>query len=286
MSCKFSEIKTNKNNILSSRVSPNVIYNRFDLLYGDDYELYDIGFTVVPVKKIDDYLTVGLYLVDGNKSILSKFLTFLFNKYSDIKYIIVKHCYTNICKAKPYPYWHIKLPKTKEEFDNTLVSRVRYNTKWYPKKVNKDIGEYKIIKYEACEISPDIIKLYLQWKSLSHGFSWGGKAIDYIKNAGITHGYVMTITDKIYAIAFICDTGDNVYFENFSYDVEYNKYSLGMIIYYHIICDMIKNKKNIFYLSGGYLDYKKWYNGILSYTYSGKIKRHHSFWWHLKHLKF
>ena len=63
MACKFSEIKTNKNNILSSRVSPNVIYNRFDLLYGDDYELYDIGFTVVPVKKIDDYLTVGFTLL-------------------------------------------------------------------------------------------------------------------------------------------------------------------------------------------------------------------------------
>ena len=46
----FVQIFDNKSAVLKSCVTPNVIHNRFDLLYGDEYELYDIGDIVVPVK--------------------------------------------------------------------------------------------------------------------------------------------------------------------------------------------------------------------------------------------
>ena len=83
----------------------------------------------------------------------------------------------------------------------------------------------------------------------------------------------MYINKETIAVAFICDTGDNVYFENFSYDKTFEKYSIGMVLYYYVICDLIQIHKKIFYLSGGWLDYKRHYNGVLTLTYSGKIYR-------------
>ena len=106
----------------------------------------------------------------------------------------------------------------------------------------------------------------------------------------------MEINNDVLAIGFICTTDDNVFFEQFSYsqDKKHAKYSLGMVLYYGIICDLIKLGRKKFFLSGGWLDYKKRYNGILQYTYSGIINRgstanhkhHHSFWWHIRHFKF
>lgn len=286
----FIQITGNKKDVLKARINPDVIYNRFDLLYNEtDWDLYDLKDLVVPVKIVDDHLIVGLYLVKADQGLLLEFFDFLFKKY-DKKYIEIKHCYENLCDAEPYPYWHIELPKTKEDFDKTLSHRVRYNTKWYPKKMIENFGEYIITKYSAKDLNNEIMSLYLQWKHLSHNFIWDKQPMDYIQYAGITDGYVMTIGNRICAIGFICETGNNAYFENFSYDTEYKQYSPGMIVYYYIIIDMIKLHKKILYLSGGWLDYKKWYNGVLTYTFSGHFVnpkyKHHTFWWHLRHFKF
>lgn len=268
---EFIKYKNNKSAVLQKIVEPNIIHNRFDILYGDEYELYNVGGIVVPVKEIDNHLNVGLYLVSGDKELFTKFINYLLEIHPRAKYVEVKHCYINLCGAEPYPYWHIVLPDTIEKFNKILSSRTRYNTKWYPKKVKENIGEYVITKYSADEIPDVAMELYFKWKEKSHGFVWKYSNIDYIRYSGITHGYVMAIDKKIYAIGFICDTGDNVYFENFSYDEDYRKFSLGMIIYYYIICDMIKSRKRIMWLSGGWLEYKKRYGGTLTYTFSGKI---------------
>lgn len=119
-------------------------------------------------------------------------------------------------------------------------------------------------------------------------------AKEYLKTYGVSETYVMYIDNELVSVGFTCTTGDNVYFEQFAYaqDDKYKKYSLGMVLYYGIICDLIALKRKNFYLFGGWLDYKKRYNGICQYTYSGSIyrnqskKKHHSFWWHLIHLKF
>lgn len=294
------EVIQNKNKILNQHVLPDVIFNRFDLLFADDYELYQIDDWYIPVKLKSDnkkkaYLEPGLYLRAVPADVLYKFYDFLFEKYPNAEYIKVQHSYTPVGDAEQYPYWHIELPATREEFDKALSARVRYNTKWYPKIIRKELGEFNITKYSANEITEKMLRQFFDWKSQTHGWEYKNSPLDAIQEWGITACYVLTVDDVIHAVGCICETGDNAWFWNFAYNPapEYKRYSLGMVVYYHIICDMIEMGKKVFYLSGGWLDYKKWYNGILTYTYSGNVpnpnikrRKHHGFWWHLRHLKF
>jgi hypothetical protein len=300
----ITEVTENKNQTLTKHVNPDVVFNRFDLLYGDDYELYEINGWYIPVKQKQDelekiYLETGMYLRPIPLVILNELYDFLFQRYPKAEYIKIYHCYTETADARAYPYWRIDLPETKEEFDSALSPRVRYNTKWYPKIIRAELGGeiFRIVKYGANEITEEILKQFFDWKQQTHGWKYNKPVLEAIKEWQITSGYVLTIDDKIYALGFVCETGDNALFWNFSYDPspEYKRYSLGMVVYYHIICDMINVGKKVFYLSGGWLDYKKWYNGVLSYTYSGHIQnpnikirrhRHHRLWWHLRHFKF
>ena len=123
----IKEITQNKDEVLRQRIYPNIIFNRFDLWFGpNNYELYNLGKDyIVPVKarsapnnKI--YLEVGLYLTALPSALLKVFFSFLFTRYPNANYIRVMHSYTKIANAEPYPYWHINLPATKEDFDKIL----------------------------------------------------------------------------------------------------------------------------------------------------------------------
>ncbi len=286
--------------VLSNRLYPNFISNRFDLLY-DDYELYDLGTGVVPVKIDGKVAKLGMTLQIYSDETLHKFYNLLFAKHPSLETIIIKHSLSSYGITSKnnqfyhYPYWHIELPVSVEDFSNKLSARVRYNTKWYPKKISEDIGDLKISRISAQDTTESMGKQFFAWKKESHNCDYNMSTKEYLKTYGVTETYLMYIGSDLLAIGFICTTGENVYFEQFAYSQEakYKKYSLGMVLYYHIICDLIRLKKKNFYLSGGYLDYKKRYNGVCQYTYSGTISRknklehkHHSFWWHLRHMKF
>ena len=294
------EIIQKKDEILRERLFPNIISNRFDILHKNNYELYDLGSGVVPVFIDGNNAEIGMTLQIYPDEILQQFYKLLFAKHPKLESIDIRNSLSPYGIKKMgndyyhYPYWYIELPESKEEFDQTLSSKVRYHTKWYPKKIREDFGEFVISHLSLLETTDDIVKLFFKWKKVSHNFDYGMEPKEYLKNYGISDTYVMYIKNDIVAIGFTCSTGNNVYFEQFSFSQEdkYRKYSLGMVLYYGIICDLIKQGKSIFYLSGGWLDYKKRYNGKFQYTYSGKIlkkerkKHHHSLWWHLRHLKF
>lgn len=237
----------------------NIIHNRFDILY-DSFRLFIVDDEyLIPI--FFDYksltLEVGLYLNKIDSKILDQFYSFLFTEYPSAMHIRVKHSMTKIPFTIPYKYWYINLPKTIEAFDQKLSSRVRYNTKWYPKKIKKELGNYSIDKFKGDSVPEFIVKHYLDWKFLSHGFSYKNTPRQFIKEFGISDVYAMKLDSSVIAVALICVTGNNVYFENFSYAPQYKNYSLGMVIYYHMIKDMIELGKSTIYLSGGELQYKK-----------------------------
>lgn len=253
----------------------NIIHNRFDLLHRIFRLFMFDDCYLIPVTYNEKLLTVevGLYLNNIESDKLKYFFNFLFEEYPEARYIKIKHSQTEILFAVPYKYWCIYLPGSVNCFDGSLSSKVRYNTKWYPKKIKRELGDFKIEKFSNEEVPEDVINIYLEWKFLSHGYEYGKGAKEFIKEYGITDIYAINLNGSVVAVAFICVTGENVYFENFSYDSRYKQYSLGMVIYYHMICDLILLGKKTIYLSGGALDYKRRYNGVLIETYSGYIFR-------------
>lgn len=276
---QISFVHQDKIKLLNS-IEPNVINNRFDLLYGNDYELIEVkdsnSVAYIPFKKSGMNGRLGLYLRDissVNGDILSECASFLFNNYSDLQDIFILHTYTPIPDIEQSVHWHVDLPETIEIFDSELSSKVRYNTKWYPKKIRENEGDYEIKNFKAEECPKSVIETYLKWKRKTYEYNWDGDAKEYISQNGITNVYVMQIKDKLAAIGFVCITGENVFYENTAYNDEYKKYSVGIVLYHYIIDDLIKKRKKKLFLLGGNMEYKRHYNGIPTMTYTGYMYR-------------
>ncbi len=279
---RIIEVKKNREEVLSKNLEIDIIHNRFDILYGSDFLLLLIDTYYVPVKLEKSVAKVGLYLRKLPYSLLEELFAYIFTKYPFLDSIEVKHSYTPIPGVEKYPYWHIALPPSIEEFDSKLSKRVRYNTKYYPKKLQTERNCILLTeRHSTSDASFQYIyvQTYLDWKNKSHNFRFEGSPQSFLSTFGITDCYTLKLKhqnseeEEILAIGFICDLpSGNVYFENFSSNQNYSKYSVGMILYYQIINDLIKNHKKVFYLSGGNLEYKRHYNGVLTHTYSKSIK--------------
>ena len=118
-----------------------------------------------------------------------------------------------------------------------------------------------------------VVKTYLKWKKETYDFNWSDQPKKYLIKNGITDVYVMQVNEEILAIGFICDTGENAFFENTAFNEKYKKYSVGIVLYHFIVADLIKKGKKKLFLLGGNLEYKRHYNGIQTATYTGHIYR-------------
>lgn len=194
-----------------SDISPNVIHNRFDVLFGDDYDMIEIDNngdkTLVPFHIDGNRGRIGLYLRDIGGDTLRELNKFLFKKYPELMQIFFLHTYTDIDGIEPAVHWHIDLPNTMEEFDAALGKDMRRNSHRYPRKIREDIGEYTIDKIKPEQCTDEIMQTYLDWKKQSHNFVWWGKPLDYLKHAGISDIYIMHTHTETLAIGFVCDTG-------------------------------------------------------------------------------
>lgn len=266
----IEQIEKDKDKILQENIFPNVCWNRFDLRFENDYKLSKIndslwkGYVASHIEGNTIY--ISLYLREMNKDTFNGYAKYLFEIYPNAKDLFVLHTYTNIAGVEEGVHWHVDLPETIEEFNKTLSHRVRYNTKWYPKKIHENIGEYTIKYFESKDCPDDVILQYFKWKKQTHGTDYGLTPKQYLKKFCVTGVYVMLTNTEILAIGFISEIGDSVFFENFSYNQEYAKYSPGMVLYYHLISDLIARGKKKLYLLGGNLEYKKHFNGIATMT--------------------
>lgn len=257
-------------------IYPNVILNRYDLVFDDDYQIIAVSdeknTEYIPIHINGKEASCGIYMRNINEKIpgaFDVFKDFVFRNFN-VDAINLRHALTSFDGAEHTQHCHVELPKTIEDFDKDLGHRVRYNTKWYPKKIRENIGEISFKNMDIQDCPNGIFDLYFKWKQESHNHNYHMTPQQYIKKYGLTRAYVLYAGGQVLAVGFISETGDNVYFENFSYNQEYKKYSPGMVLYYNIICDLIMRGKKIFYLLGAY-DYKINYNGIVTQTFTGCV---------------
>lgn len=271
------QIKDHKDKILQENVLPNVCWNRFDLRYGNDYDLSKInserwcGYVASHVD--GSTINVSLYLREMDPNTFNEFAKYLFEFYPNAKNLFVLHTYTEIAGIEKKVHWHVDLPETIEEFDACLGKDVRRNTKRYPKKIRENVGEYTIKYFMADDCPDDIVMTYFKWKNQTHGTDYGLSPKQYLQKFCVTGVYVVETDSEILAIGFISEIGENVFFENFSYNSEYAKYSPGMVFYHYLISDLIARGKKKLYLLGGNLEYKKYFNGVATMTRTGFLSR-------------
>lgn len=273
-------IHENKGEYLKA-IEPQAIHNRFDLKDGD-YDLVEVSDDAgkerafVPVKDEGDRLVVGLYLrkpevLTGGG--IQAFTDGLFALYPHSREVFFLHTYVPLPHIEPHPHWHVDLPDTIEAFDAELSSVTRRNAKRFPKRIKRDMGDWAIDVLAAAECPEWIVQKYLDWKKESHGYEWTKPPMTYLSSNGITHVYLLHTEREPLAIGFDCETGDNCFFENFSFNKDFAKYAPGTILYHYLIEDLIRKGKKKLFLLGGDLDYKRRFNGIRTETWTGCVYR-------------
>ena len=247
---KFEKIKN---------VKPNIIYNRFDIKFGNDFQLLEINFNnktnYIAFFICDNTCFLGVTQIHITQSI---------NSYRGLK--------TGI-------HWFLKLPDTFEKYNNLFSSKTRYNRNYYKKNLEKQYKcEWTHIKKE--ELTEALIEEFIKLKT--------EKMKSYYENVDlknfltnyfcITDTYTLRANNKLIAIIFysIIDKSTG-YCENMAYDTSFSKLNVGNLLYYYSLEKLIARGINNIYLGGGKYKYKQNSKAICSQTYSGDIT-YFNFW--------
>ena len=273
---KIDFVKKDKDKLVKL-VEPNFIYNRFDVFYDNEYELLHIlsdNYTYyVPVRVDLHTAKLGLYMTKLPQKAFDKLIDFVFQLYPEVDFIKIRHslnCHKDLSEGNQ---WTIELPETEEKYLSSLGKKTRLHIKQYFKYINRDFNvEFKTFDKD---IPSDVVKAYFQFKKETLGHSYTMPEQEYLREFQVTKAYVLYLNNKIAAVSFICETENSkdVYYENFSYDKNYSKYSLGTVIIYHTITKLIEEGYKNFYLAGGNYLYKQNMSTKLDKTYNGTIKR-------------
>jgi hypothetical protein len=272
------EMLSDNKEVYAKQVYPNFIYNRFDIRYGKDFNIFKViennDTFYIPYHIEKSVVTLGVWLTPISYYALDMLVKYIFKLHKKVKKIQIRYSINQYEGLNISNHWSVALPNTKEEFDITLSANTRRNTKRKPKKIITDFGSYFISHYSREEITPEIVQKYLDFKFQTLGIDYKIKnPMEFIKKFYITDCYVLYLKEQIAATAFFSHVGGYTFFENFSYDKQYAPYSLGDVIYYHAICDLITNHFKFIYLGDGWQDFKSCYNGINNLVFDGYVRK-------------
>ena len=255
-------------------VKPNILFNRADIKFNNDFELLQIQYKN-KIKYLSFhihglYCYLGLYMMDLTKDEYNAILKFIYEKFSIDRFYIIQ----SLNKSKDVNktvHWLLTLPDSQEEFDKQFSSRSRYNRRSKRKKLEKNYN-CKFEHYQKSQLTENLLEKFLVLKRNDYETAYSGISTkDLLSDFyGITDVYTLTINDSIaaYLLYSIYDNHD-AYQVNLAYDHQYSKYSIGEMLYYYGIEEMIKRKIKKVYLGGGEYDYKANSKAIKTNTYEG-----------------
>ena len=258
-----------------SEIEPDFIYNRFDL-FCDNYIVLQaergVEKHIIEARIFNNYAELGIWKMNISNELLKEISNFIFNNYSNIEYTKFFFCQTK-GKFKERKHFYIDLPDSAESFLQRRSSKSRHRLNKQRHQAEREIGviTYKEFKTDNCP--EEIIINYNIWKARSHHIGKIEDAESYFKRFHVSDIYALYFGDNISAMMFSCEQCSIAYLENFSFDIQYSRYSPGQQIYEYVMTRLIeKNFKKVF-LAGGDYDYKRKYGGIEESLYDGVICR-------------
>ena len=262
-------------------VEPNIIYTRFDIKYSGDFDVLKIEY-----DNKEQYITfhinrqgvcyIGTYMLPMEQVTFDEVIKFLRKKYRKITSFHITQAMIKHSQLDNKVCWVLDLPDTEEEYWAKFSSKTRSERKRKLRKLKEDY-DVEFVYYKKEDITKDLIHRFFELKVNSR------KDIDYqIDDQGqelmlsnfynITDVYAIKINGKIEAIYLLSITSNKcVYGENITYNTDFSKYGLGLIVYYYGITQLIKRRFKYIYLGGGHYDYKKDSKADVYDTMSGNI---------------
>jgi hypothetical protein len=256
------------------KIRPNFVYNRFDLIYGDSFDLYELTeydrTSYIPVHVKGRHAYIGAWLSEIPPHSFRKFIGFVFDHYRKVHKVILRYSLNYHEGLKTTNHWKVNLEKNKER----IYGRRSHGIKINISRINRDFSGYKINKYSISEIPDRIIIKYFEFKKIAYGADYRMSPEEYLRTYFVTSAYCLLINNVEESILFICELDDIVYLENITYNKNFAQYGPGVVLYDYLLKDLICNGKKVLYLGDGNQEYKRRFCGENQLAFDGVIGRY------------
>ncbi|MDD6697300.1 MAG: GNAT family N-acetyltransferase [Veillonellaceae bacterium] len=263
-----------------SRIEPNMIYNRLDLIREESSELLQVAgkgeMLYVPCCIIDNTAILGVWGMRLTMAQVQAVARYIFEHSPEV--VAVSSRRADLVDAPETFHkvndFHIDLPSQPSDFDQRISSKMRYNLRREQRLAESKhgtifVGETNVKDTEAEEL----FKRYFTMKKVTHGRDYGMTMVEYIRQYYVSMIYTLRFGKHLVAIVFSCEQGNSVYLENLTYDVAFSKFSPGSLLYNQYLKRLALKKKRALYIKGGALAYKRHYGSIEQWLSTFKIYR-------------
>lgn len=247
--------------------------NSFFLEVKTDEQLYSIC-----CRREGAVIHMGLWLCELPQELLAQCCRYLFSRHADAAYIKFENAPigpdgTLLRTDLQRNHWMIAFPSTSEELDQRLSAKTRSNIKRKKRLAMELSGGYQILQYTADTVPESVVETFFVWKQNQFGTDYHANPKEYLSQYHVSHVYVLQLDGKIGAIVITCEQTPFVYLENLAYDPQYSSYSLGAILYDHVLRILIEKGKHGIYLGYGNHRYKSMYGALEQTVYTSTVYR-------------
>ncbi|WP_052452313.1 GNAT family N-acetyltransferase [Noviherbaspirillum autotrophicum] len=225
---------------------------------------------VLPYRRTRDEVTVVSEYLTLDAAEIERFCRHMFSRYPGVKRVTFPKLHANVdtlalprhamvCSEDMV----VPLPPSVKDYENAVGKNMRRNIKRYSSALSKAFPSYRYELYLERDISEqdvrDIIALScMRMKSKNIVPRFDDTEIDWIAAFAKTSGIVglARIDGKVCAGAIGFRIGDSYFMHVIAHHPQYNDYSLGILCYYHTICEGIARGGKRFHLLQGRYGYK------------------------------
>lgn len=257
-------------------VTPNFIYNRYDL-FQPPVPFHAVcirsgsGTKCVEYRITDRTAEIALWLTPITELELDMLLLYISRNHPQVKTVTYQNGVLSQGSAKAHNHFRIPFPDTVEEMEHSISSKSRAQMRNRILRAQDAFGPLTLKEYDRDSIPDEVVDTYFRFKSTTYHRSYRMTPQEYLDRYHVTHSYVAYFGDTIGAILFACEQCPVVYLENFAYNPEMSKYSLGRFIYMHHLKRMVEKGHTQIFLAGGNYEYKTHFGSIEETLYDCKI---------------
>jgi len=260
-----------------TRVSPDFIYNRFDLFCHGDF--FAVKLCCSASEKVIEYLIngdraeLGIWLTDITAEELEHLIIYIARTHSGVKQISYTNGVISCGKAKQHNHFRVEFPDTAEEFKARVSPKSWSKMRRRNRRAEEIYGPLSLEEYSGGNIPLDIVETFFQYKLATHNRVYNMTAAEYLERYHVSDCYVVRFGETIGALHFCCEQCPVVYGENHAYNPDMTEYSLGKFIFAHSLLRIAQKEKHTqIYLAGGDYEYKTHYGSIEETLYDCVIE--------------
>lgn len=205
-----------------------------------------------------------------------RFASYIFNRYESVGAISFEAIQPDI-SSLPFPFQRfnssenivLTLPDTVQAYMTKLGSSTRRTIRRHTEMLGSDFPSYRYQIYEKEDISERQIRDIIDLNTARMDGKNKVSTIDeeqknWVIKIAKQHGVigVATINDRICAGVICSRVGSNYFMHIIAHDPQYNKYKLGTVCSYLMICGAIANGSKEFHFLWGQGEYKYRFLGV------------------------